>query len=89
MGGDQVHNRRELEIAADQFENRDDRRRNRPRMRHRCNRADLSRELIASAGKPLGSAAMRRESEASELDARRRSYRKIPKSRILKPFSGC
>jgi hypothetical protein len=47
-------------------------------MRHRCNRADLSRELIASAGKPSGLAAMRRDSEAAELDGRRRSYRKIP-----------
>ena len=73
-----AHDLLELEVAADQFGNRNDRRCNRPRLRHRCNRADLSRELIASAGKPSGLAAMRRDSEAAELDGRRRSYRKIP-----------
>ena len=78
MGGDQAHDLLELEVAADQFGDRDDRRCNRPSMRHRCNRADLFRELIASPGKPLGLAPMRRDSEAAELDARRRSYRKIP-----------
>jgi len=55
MGGDQAHDLLELEVAADQSGDRDDRRCNRPRMRHRCNRADLLGELIASAGKPLGS----------------------------------